>query len=100
MDGTPISPQNGEQGWHARARFTESGSGAGFTNAVEPGQTDRSDKPVPGASRWICARLVGPSKPVCSGSQAHWQTGYVIEIGEKFSMQVQVTDGCTGLTGF
>lgn len=29
-------------------------------------------------------------------AQAHWQTGYVIEIGEKFSLQVQVTDGCTG----
>lgn len=97
MDGTPISPQNGEQGWQARARFTESGSGAGFTNAVEPGQTDRSDKPVPEASRWICALLVGPSSLFV---QAYWQTGYVIEIGEKFSMQVQVTDGCTGLTGF
>lgn len=24
------------------------------------------------------------------------RTGYVIEIGEKFSLQVQVTDGCTG----
>ncbi|KAI7787357.1 hypothetical protein LA080_016432 [Diaporthe eres] len=70
------------------ARFAESGSGAGFANAVEPRQTDRSDEPVPEASRRICV--------LQAVAQAHWQTGYVIEIGEKFSLQVQVTDGCTG----
>lgn len=62
-------------------------------NAVEPGQTDRSDKPVPEASRRICA-LHSPGSVWLLGLT--WRTGYVIEIGEKFSLQVQVTDGCTG----
>lgn len=73
MGGIPFSPQNGEQGWQAEARWAESGSETGFAKAVEPRQTDRSDKPVPEAT--CSRRIVLPGLSGYQAPQAHWITG-------------------------